>query len=242
MMSSKTSFLTPLLALVISASAQAADKPADARPDNTPPPGFVALFNGKDMTGWHGLAVDKGPVVQAKMSRDELAAAQKKADQRMRDHWRVENGMLVFDGKGDSLVSIKDYGNYELQLDWKIDRGGDSGVYVRGTPQIQIWDPDFPDYFRLGSQKGSGGLWNNKKNERWPLVKADKPTGEWNRFRIKMAGEKVTVHLNDILVTNEVVLENYWEPAKPLDPTGTIELQAHLHPLYVKNVYLKELR
>ena len=212
-----------------------------ASPNNHPPAGFIALFNGHDLSGWKGLAVPNGPVAVAKMSPDQLAEAQKKADQRMRDHWRVEDGMLIFDGKGDSLVADKEYGEYELQLDWKIDRGGDSGIYVRGTPQIQIWDPDFPEYEKLGSKKGSGGLWNNKKNDRWPLVKADKPIGRWNHFRIKVVGEKVTVHLNNILVTDDVVLENYWEPAKPLYPTGTIELQAHLHPLYVKNVYLKKL-
>ncbi|HOT51573.1 MAG TPA: DUF1080 domain-containing protein, partial [Candidatus Hydrogenedentes bacterium] len=103
------------------------------------PEGFVPLFNGKDLTGWKGLVAD--PEKRAKMSPDELAAAQKAADEKMRAHWRVENGVLVFDGKGDSLCTAKDYGDFELLVDWKIEKGGDSGIYLRGSPQVQIWDP-----------------------------------------------------------------------------------------------------
>src|SRR5215212_4975063 len=69
--------------------------------DSQPPEGFTALFNGKDLTGWKGLVKD--PKQRAAMSPDELAAEQAKADQRMRDHWKAENNILVFDGKGDNL-------------------------------------------------------------------------------------------------------------------------------------------
>src|SRR5690349_12745226 len=104
--------------------------------DNTPPEGFVALFNGKDLTGWKGLVDD--PVKRAAMSVDELAKAQEKADKSMRDHWKVEDGVLVFDGKGQNLCTDKDYGDFEMLVDWKILEGGDSGIYLRGCPQVQI--------------------------------------------------------------------------------------------------------
>ena len=71
---------------------------------------------------------------------------------------------------------------------------------------------------------------------------ADKPIGEWNTFRIKMVGDKVNVWLNDVLVTDNVVLENYWERDKPIYPTGQIELQNHGNDLYFKNVYIRELK
>src|ERR1051326_910431 len=156
----------------------------------------------------------------------------------MRDHWKVIDGVLTYDGKGQSLCSAKDYGDFELLVDWKIEKAGDSGIYLRGSPQVQIWDPDNhpgrPD-------EGSGGLYNNQKNPAAPSKRADKPSGEWNRFRILMIGDKVTVHLNDVLVVNAVPLENYWERDKPIYPTGQIELQHHGDELQFKNVYVREI-
>ena len=203
--------------------------------DNTPPTGFVPLFNGRDLSGWKGLVAN--PKERAKMSPDQLAAAQKKADERMRDHWRVEDGAFVFDGKGDSLCTAKDYGDFELLVDWKILKDGDSGIYLRGSPQVQIWDPDT----KAAMGVGSGGLYNNQKHPSKPSIKVDKPIGEWNTFRIRMVGDKVSVWLNDKLVVDNVVMENYWERDKPIYPRGQIELQNHGNTLYFKNVYIKEL-
>ncbi|MGM0491261.1 MAG: 3-keto-disaccharide hydrolase [Planctomycetota bacterium] len=200
--------------------------------DNTPPKGFVALFNGEDLSGWKGLVGN--PVTRAKMSPEELAKQQKKANERMRTHWQVVDGVLVFDGKGKSLCTVKDYADFELFVDWKIKPKGDSGIYLRGTPQVQIWDP-------AQHPEGSGGLYNNKKHPSKPLVRADNPIGEWNTFRIKMVGEKVTVWLNGTLVVDNVVMENYWERDKPIYPSGQIELQNHGNTLYFKNIYIREL-
>lgn len=197
--------------------------------DNTPPKGFTALFNGRDLTGWKGLVAD--PPTRAKMTPDALTAAQQKADERMRAHWKVQGGILVFDGKGDNLCTEKDYGDFELVVDWKIKPGGDSGIYLRGSPQVQIWD----------RAEGSGGLYNNQKNPSNPTRKADNPPGAWNRFRIVMVGERVTVFLNDQLVVRNVVMENYWERDKPIYPTGAIELQNHGDELWFKNLYVREI-
>lgn len=207
---------------------------------NTPPEGFTALFNGKDLTGWKGLVGN--PKSRAEMSKEELAKAQEIADQKMRDHWKAENGIIVFDGKGDNLCTAKDFGDFELLVDWKILKAGDSGIYLRGIPQVQIWDPDDPAQLKNGNDKGSGSLWNNQKNPRFPLVRADKPIGEWNTFHIKMVGDKVTIHLNGKLVVDNVALENYWEKDKPCYPTGQIELQNHGNTLYFRNIYVKELK
>jgi gluconolactonase len=201
--------------------------------DNTPPDGYTALFNGKDLAGWKGLVGD--PKSRAAMKPEELAAAQKTADEKMRASWKVVDGTLVFDGKGDSLCTDKDYGDFEMYVDWKIEEKGDSGIYLRGSPQVQIWD------YKLNNI-GSGGLYNNQDNPANPLVLADKPVGEWNTFYIKMVGDKVTVKLNDQLVTDNVKLENYWERDKPIYPTGQIELQNHGNTLYFKNIYIRELK
>ncbi len=203
------------------------------------PEGFTPLFNGKDLDGWKGLVGN--PKTRAAMSGDELAAAQKEADEVMRAHWAVEDGVLVFDGKGKSLCTAKDYGDFELMVDWKIKEGGDSGIYLRGTPQLQIWDTEFEDYFRHGAENGSGAFWNNKNNPRFPLVKADKPVGEWNTFHIRMIGERATAKLNGKLVCDNVVLENYWERNLPIYRNGQIELQNHGNTLYFRNIYVREI-
>ncbi len=125
----------------------------------------------------------------------------------MHDHWAVHDAVLEFDGEGDNLCTAKDYVDFEMYVDWKIQPGGDSGIYLRGSPQVQIWDP----VSGSPASVGSGGLYNNQKHISTPLVKADRPIGEWNTFYIRMVGENVTVWLNDTLVVDNVPLENYWE-------------------------------
>ncbi|QDT31925.1 3-keto-disaccharide hydrolase [Thalassoglobus polymorphus] len=204
-----------------------------------PPKGFTSIFNGKDLTGWKGLVGN--PKTRAAMSAEELASAQKEADEVMRAHWKVEDGVLVFDGKGKSLCTDKDYGDFELYVDWKILEGGDSGIYLRGSPQVQIWDTEHEPYFRHGAENGSGSLWNNKKHQRFPLVKADKPVGEWNTMYIRMVGEQVTIKLNDQLVADNVVMENLWERNLPIYRNGQIELQNHGNTLYFRELYVREI-
>jgi hypothetical protein len=207
----------------------------------------VALFNGKDLKGWVGLPVRqnaKDPTKLAPLTMperlslpaDELKKAQELGNESAKQHWRVENGVIIFDGKGQNLCTDKDYGDFELYVDWKIEAKGDSGIYLRGSPQIQIWDPALRNI-------GSGGIFNNKNNPSNPTKTADKPIGEWNTFWIKMVGDKVTVKLNGELVVDNVVMENYWDKdrATPIYPKGTIELQNHGNTLYFKNIYLKEL-
>ena len=194
--------------------------------------GFVPLFNGKDLSGWKGLVND--PPSRAKMSSEELKKAQAEADEEMRAHWKAVNGVLVFDGKGHSLCTTRDYKDFEMFVDWKIEKEGDSGIYLRGSPQVQIWDTaQWPE--------GSGGLYNNKIGPSKPVEVADNPTGEWNTFWIKMVDERVTVYLNNVLVVDNVVMENYWERDKPIYPTGQIELQAHSTPLHFRNISIREI-
>ena len=208
--------------------------------DNTAPEGFTALFNGRDLTNWKGLlkGPNDNPAKRAKLSPDELQKAQAEADENMRKHWKVADSALEFDGKGRSLVTVKDYANFEMLVDWKILPKGDSGIYLRGSPQVQIWDPNDGG---KRNRMGSGGLFNNEKNPADPIRLADKPIGEWNRFRILMVGERVHIFLNGQLVVDNTVLENYWERGKPIYPTGQIELQNHGNTLWFKNIYIREL-
>ena len=194
-----------------------------------PHPQARPLFNGTDLAGWKGLVGD--PITRSRMSPEDMAAAQSKADESMREHWLVEDGVLVFDGKGNNLVTQEDYEDFELWVDWKIKPRGDSGIYLRGSPQVQIWDDKI----------GSGGIYNNKRSLSKPLVVADRPVGEWNNFHILMEGEYVTVWLNGQLVIDGIRMENYWNRSIPIFPSGPIELQNHGNTLYFRNIYLREL-
>jgi hypothetical protein len=202
--------------------------------------GFKLLFNGKDLTGWKGLVGD--PIKRSKMDAKTLAEAQAKADAEMRDSWKVVNGELQFVGHGDNIATVKKYGDFEMLVDWKIiDDGkqeGDAGIYLRGTPQVQIWDNA---RVKVGAQVGSGGLYNNQVHERKPLKVADKKLGEWNTFHIIMKADRVTVYLNGELVTDNVILENYWDRKMPIFAEEQIELQAHGSPVAYRNIYIKEL-
>lgn len=202
--------------------------------------GYVAIFNGKDLTGWKGLV--ENPIQRAKMTKKESTQKQIKADEAMRNDWTVEDGSLTYIGKGfDNLCTVKQYGDFEMYVDWKLDSHGsepDAGIYLRGTPQVQIWDVT---RINAGAQVGSGGLYNNQKNRSTPLKVADNKLNEWNSFYIKMIGDKVTVYLNGVLVVDNVPLENFWDRKSPIFPKEQIELQAHGSKVYFKNIYVKEL-
>ena len=201
--------------------------------------GFVPMFNGKDLTGWKGLVGN--PVSRASMSEKALAEAQVVANKEAIDNWTVENDMLVFSGKGNNLCSVKNYADFEMYVDWKLYPGDepDAGIYLRGTPQVQIWDTS---RVNVGAQVGSGGLYNNKKNLSKPLVVADNAVGEWNSFYIKMVADRVTVYLNGRLGVDNIVMENYWDRNQPIFPFGQIELQAHGSKVAYRDIYIREIK
>ncbi len=203
--------------------------------------GFVSIFNGKDLTGWKGLV--ENPIKRAQMSESELAAAQEKADIQMNEDWKVVDGLLTYVGKGfDNLCTQKQYANFEMYVDWRLDPNGkepDAGIYLRGTPQVQIWDIA---RVNVGAQVGSGGLYNNQKNRSTPTEVADNKLGEWNSFYIKMVGDKVTVLLNGVKVVDNVVLENYWDRSLPIFPCEQIEMQAHGSLVNFRDIYIREIK
>jgi len=198
--------------------------------------GFINLFNGKDLTGWKGLV--SNPIARSKMTDSALKAAEQVANEKMKNDWVAKDGLLVFTGHGENLATEKKYGDFEMYVDWKITEKGDAGIYLRGSPQVQIWDTSRRE---VGAQVGSGGLYNNQKNQSKPLVVADNKIGEWNNFHIIMKGAQVTVYLNGVLVTDNVTLENYWDRTMPIFNKEQIELQAHGTYVAYRNIYLREI-
>ena len=219
-----------------------------------PPAGFTSLFNGTDLAGWRGGDTydHRKLMALSPAERDALVAKWTASLTALKDgkpHWSVDAGELLNDGLGGYATTVRDYGDFELLVDWKITTGTDSGLYLRGVPQVQIWDPAMPDPKGHGAAKGSGGLWNNAKTSpgRDPLVRADRPVGEWNRFRVIMVGSRVSIWLNDQPVVDHVILENFYDknlpPAqrRPIPARGPIQLQTHGGETRWRNLFVREI-
>jgi hypothetical protein len=215
-----------------------------------PPPGFVSLYNGKDLEGWRGGKTSDHRAL-LEMPEDKRVAQIDEWTADMKAHWTAEGPELVNDGHGAYATTIKDYGDFELLVDYKTVPAADSGIYLRGVPQVQIWDSTDTNKFKLGADKGSGGLWNNNPDSpgKDPLVLADKPFGQWNRFRIVMVGSRVSVWLNGQLVVNHATMHNYYDRRnkewkdnlRPVPAKGPIQLQTHGGEIRWRNIYLREI-
>jgi hypothetical protein len=205
-----------------------------------PPEGFRAIFNGKDLTGWYGL----NPHSVAKQEGEQKEATLKKMREEFAKHWSVDNGELVNVGTGPYATTQEEFGDIEFLIEYKTVPKADSGIYLRGTPQVQIWDTTKEGgKWDRNADKGSGGLFNNAKGApgQLPLVHADKPFGEWNSFRIRQIGDKTWVWLNDQLVVDGAVMENYWDRSKPLPAKGPIMLQTHGGEIRWRNLFVREI-
>ncbi|MFU8847681.1 MAG: DUF1080 domain-containing protein [Opitutales bacterium] len=216
---------------------------AAAQNDTAPPPaGFSALFNGSDLSGWWGLGTEN-PSKYLGLSEAEYQAKREASLDNVRQHWRAEEGVLINDGKGLYLTTEAFFGNFELLLEYQTVPKADSGIYLRGYPQVQIWDSTEKAKFKLGAAKGSGGLWNNSKGApgKDPLLKADKPFGEWNQLRIIMVGSRVWVWLNGAQTVDGALMENYFQRDLPLLPRGPIQLQTHGGQIAWRNIFIREI-
>jgi hypothetical protein len=215
----------------------------------SPPEGFTSLFNGKDLSGWRGRPGKGGvfdPCVEAKFTDAERRTRQAEWNADRDLHWWVDHarGELVTDGKGVHLATDRAYGNFEFLAEWKLTvPGGITGIYLRSYPQVQLWDPASATSRETGAFRGSGALWNNNDDNpgKWPLVKADRPIGEWNHLRIRMVGERVWVWLNGQQTVDGQKLDNYFDRSQPLLPTGAIELQTHGTEVRFRNIFVREL-
>jgi hypothetical protein len=234
-------------AILILAAATFGAAQSGGRPENPKiPPGFTKLFNGKDLSGWRGRQPNYNPAEESKLPPADLAVKQTQWNTDRDLHWKVDpaKSEIVSDGQSPHLATAKDYGDFELYVDWlMVNHNGDSGVYLRGYPQVQVWDPDNPREAKNGAARGSGALWNDNDDNpgKWPLVKADNPVGEWNTFRIKMIGPRVWIWLNDKPTVVGQVLDNFFDRTQPVVARGPIELQTHGSEIRFRNIYLREI-
>ncbi len=213
-----------------------------ANPESAPP-GFTPLFNSQDLTGWWGAGTED-PRTWMALSPENLEAKKSASLKDIHAHWSVELGELVNDGEGLFLTTDDNYGDFELVLEYQTVPMADSGIYLRGCPQIQIWDTrEESGKWNIGADKGSGGLWNNSPGlpGKDPLVLADRPFGEWNHARVLMAGERASVWLNGMMVVHHARLENYFDRTRPVPREGPIQLQTHGGEIRWRDIFIRQI-
>ncbi|MBE7176523.1 MAG: DUF1080 domain-containing protein [Mucilaginibacter polytrichastri] len=232
--------LCVILALAVSTQAHAADS---GPKDGGKPGKWVNLFDGKSLKGWHGYN-KKGEEVK---------------------NWAIEDGALVClgaakDAHGGDIVSDKQYTNFELTWDWKVDQGSNSGVmyhvvespkyqapYETGPEYQMIDDVNFPEKLEDWQQAGADYAMN-VANEKKVL----KPVGEWNTSKIVFNNGHVEHWLNGAKIVEFQAWSPEWtkkrEEGKWKDypdygkaKTGFIALQDHGNKAYYKNIRIREL-
>ncbi len=158
-----------------------------------------------------------------------------KADEKLKEHWTLDDGVLKYDGKAGHLWTKESFEDFVLKVDWRLPAKGDSGIYLRGMSKAQcnIWV----------NKLGSGEVWGYRTDQSMPeevrkactpKKVADKPVGEWNTFVITMKGDRLTVVLN-----GEEVIAGAKLPG--VKPSGPIALQHHGNPVEFRNIRIKEL-
>lgn len=182
------------------------------------------------------------PAEEEALDASARADKQKAWNEEVARHWSMDGTELVNDGEGAFLTTERSFGDAEYELEYRTVALADSGIYLRAHPQVQIWDTtEKGGKWHIGADKGSGGLWNNKRYLRDPLVKADRAFGEWNRLKIRQAGAETWVWLNDQLTVDGVPMENYFAPQLPFPRTGPLQLQTHGGEIRFRNFRARDV-
>lgn len=145
-----------------------------AKPPNVKPGKPVELFNGKDTAGWLGQYQGKPA------------------------GWSVQDGILVNSEEADNIYSEKKFMNFQVALEFRLSKGSNSGLYLRGRYEIQISD----DQSRPLDIHSQGALYGFTV----PSVNASKVAGEWQRYDVTIVANRVTVVLNGTKVIDNGVI------------------------------------
>jgi len=202
---------------------------------------FRPIFNGEDLSGWHGEST-MDPRLLAAMPEAERVAKMAEWQKDAAEHWTAKDGELINDGNGVYLTTDGMYGDYELLIEYKTIPQADSGIYLKSNPQVQIWN-HLAAKPHDGQDKGSGGLWNNSPGApgKDPSAIADRPMGEWNEFKIQQIGTRTSIWLNGKHIVDHAIMENYWDRKAPLVQKGPIQLQTHGGEIRWRNIKIREI-
>ena len=206
---------------------------------------WIDLFDGASFKGWH------------QFNSSEMSEA-----------WIIEDGAMVLpdgtgSGKGNDIVSDREFTNFELSIEWKIVEGGNSGIFwsviegenystpYQNGPEIQVLDNKrHPDSFVKMNYHQAGALYDMVQ----PSSDVCKPAGEWNHYLISIDynSNKGSVVLNDVEIVTfplsgpewDALVANSkfatWKDFAKLK-TGKIGLQDHGDGVSYRNIKIREL-
>lgn len=179
------------------------------------------------------------PDRQDRLTKTQLENEHEKLNGDLNRHWFLKSDLLQSDGLGPSIETKILFQDFDLDMEWLIPPRGETVLLLKGVPGPRFWD------FKKGApetaQKGSGGLFLNKRFSPHPKQIADKPIGEWNRTKIRMRGDRVTIWLNEELVVDGIPLENSWDRRKPLPSKGSVGFQSRGTSLQVRRMIIHPL-
>ncbi len=200
--------------------------------------GWTLLFDGTTTSEWRGYTKPDFPT----------------------EGWTVENGQLVVHGGGGDIITRKQYGNFDLRLDFMLTDTANSGILylvqeVEGqpsyyqAPEYQILDDAMYETLGDGGSVHKSGANYDIEGPEESLVN---PPGEWNTARIVLNNRHVEHYLNGQLVTEYTLDSPEWKEAVAkskfkdwkgygLAQTGHIGLQDHGHPVYFRNIKIRAL-
>ncbi|AQG80806.1 3-keto-disaccharide hydrolase [Spirosoma montaniterrae] len=205
---------------------------------------WESLFDGKTLTGWHNYL---------------------KAGQPVSDKWTVDNGAIHYAGGrgGGDIVSDKEYTNFELEIEWKIAEGGNSGIIYRvhedpkfkatyqTGPEMQVLDNERHPDAKQGrdGNRTAGALYDLQK----PITpNAAKPAGEWNKARLVVNNGRAEHYLNGKKIADYPTSGPEWDAMVAESKfkgwegfgkyaTGHIALQDHGDKVWYRNIRIREL-
>lgn len=178
-----------------------------------PEPKWVDLFNGTDLTGW-----------------------QKAKEPRVDPNWTVDSGAMTNLEAAKDIATVTDYNDFELTLEYKTVKEGNSGVFLRGRIEVQVFD----SYGKETPDTGDDGAIFGQFP---PKVNASKPAGEWNSLEIRLVRDTITVKHNGQIVQDNVKLSKVCGGALPgglLDP-GPIRLQGDHGKVWYRKLKLRPI-
>lgn len=194
--------------------------------------GFRLLFDGKSLAGWRGFKTAAAPA-----------------------GWKAVDGVLFREGSGGDLLTVEEFGDFELRLEWKLNKGGNSGIFFHvmddgdepwwSGPEMQVLD-------NAGHKDGANPLTSAGSNYavHAPVRDVTRPIGEWNAVRLIVRGSHVEHWLNEVKLLEYELWSPDWEarvkaskfgkiPMYGRAERGRIGLQDHGDPVWYRNVRIK---
>lgn len=197
--------------------------------------GWTLLFDGSSLDGWRGYERDRAP-----------------------EGWAAIDGMLTRVSQAGDLITEARYQDFELTFEWRVDAGGNSGVFYRAIEGLPLIYHGAPEYQVLDDANHvDGGSPLTSAGSNYGLTPAPRglvrPAGEWNSGRIVVEGNRVEHWLNGTKAVEYELHSEAWLaavaaskfsewPAYGQATRGHIGLQDHGDPVWYRNIKLREIR